>query len=68
MTRRIVIRQTYSRCWQADGYPSKKTYNVTEASGNRLMGICNANADYNVRHYAYGDRVGLEIDRYKEVR
>ena len=62
MTERIQVKQRYDR-WQADGYPSRKTYNVTEASGNRLMGICNSDSDYNVYHYAEDGKVGLEIIR-----
>lgn len=66
MTKRIQVRQR-ARRWQAYAYPSRKTYTVTTASGNRLMGIANSDSDYNVYHYSEGGRIALEIHRNEVV-
>ena len=61
-TKRILIEQKYYG-WTASAYPSRKTYILTQASGNRLMGICNSDSDYNVFHFTEDGKVGLEIHR-----
>ena len=62
MTECIQVTQRYDR-WQADGYPSKREYNVTASSGKRIMSICNSYDDYNVYVYQEDGHMGLEILR-----
>ena len=61
-TKRIVIEQRYER-WTAHAYPRDKEYILTQASGNRLMGICNSDSDFNVYHFSDGAGISLEIHR-----
>ena len=66
-TKRIVIEQKYER-WTASAFPSRKTYVLTPASGNRLMGICNSDSDFNVYHFSDGAGIALEIHRNREAQ
>jgi hypothetical protein len=65
MSKRIVVTQsTYSDRWiaevfRASGPPNE--YELTEASGNRLMGICNDDGDIDVFHFVENGSMGLEI-------
>jgi hypothetical protein len=61
-TNNLVIEQKYYG-WTATAYPRGKEYRLTQASGNRLMGICNSDSDYNVYHFTEDGEVGLEIMR-----